>query len=356
MFAPLGWAFFGRWHLAHSRRVLKLARDGTSTHEIDEALTRVWNDEQPALLRNIATPLGRFGRSVDMEFQRRCQRRQLLINEAIDCHFDGRYAASIALTLTQVDGLTRELMGTPFFKTEVAATEADYTDDTTLAGVEGNLPAVRRAFSHPVYEVGSHGLVSRHGVIHGRDISFNTEVNSTKTLVLLGALAEQLESRADERAGRWRSERDREKSALRGTDERGRLLDDRGLEELHMFRIEFESWAFNRIVFGNGLEADAALACAHEELGRRRLSRKHFSIAVLEQKRMMWTFRSPGGQLMASALSIPLPGARPVVTDQWTWDALHPPDTPPWECSTGWTPVTDVPTTPNWAFRGFYDI
>lgn len=336
--------------------MLQLARDGAATRDIDEALTRVWNDEQPVLLRNMATALGRLGRNVDIEFLRRCQRRQLLIDEAIDCHLAGRYAASIALTLTQIDGLTRELMGTPFFKSEVAATEADYTDDTTLAGIEGNLPAVRQAFSDPVDEVGRHGLVSRHGVIHGRDISFNTKVKSTKTLVLVGALAEQLEARADERAGRWRSKRDREKSTLRGTDDRGRLLDDRGLEELHMFRIEFESWAFDEIVFGNGLEADAALARAHEELGHRRLSRKHFSIEVHEQIRMMWTFRSPGGQYMASALSIPVPVARPVVRDQCTWDARHPPVTPPWKCSTGWTPVTDVPTTPNWAFRGFYDI
>ncbi|MDN6555678.1 hypothetical protein [Acidipropionibacterium jensenii] len=353
-FAPAGWAFFGHWHLEQSRRILALSREGASRQETDQAITDVWNTEQPVLLRNIAMPLGRFGRGIDLEFQRRSQQRQTLINEAIQCHQEGRFAAAITLTLTQIDGITREVVGTTFFKANAAPTEADYTDDSTLAGIEGNLPAVRRAFSQPVDKVGRYGLVSRHGVIHGQDLSFATKVNSTKTLVLVGALAEHLESRADDRARRWRRVRDREKSSRSGRDANGRLLDDRGLEELYMFRADFETWVYNQIAFERTLEHRAAVERAHAHLEERGLSRRNFDLPVVEHDRVMWTFRSPGGQFLGSALAMPDVVSRPIPDQRWTWDSTAKPASPPWVISEGWTIAQGDPTTPNWAFRGFY--
>jgi cation-transporting P-type ATPase E len=100
-----------------------------------------------------------------MEFQRRFQQRQTLINEAVDCHFEGRFAACITLVLAQIDGLTRGLVGTSFFPSRLGETDHDYTDDSTLAGIEGNLPVVRQAFSEPDPLVGRYGQA---GVPEGR--------------------------------------------------------------------------------------------------------------------------------------------------------------------------------------------
>ena len=353
-FAPLGWAVYGRWHRQESQRIRLLLERGFDLAQIDAAISDVWNGEQLVLLRHVAGPLGRYGRGVDLEFQRRCQQRQTLINEAVSCHEDARYAAAIALTLTQIDGLTREIVGTTFFKANPGKTESNYTDDTTLAGVEGNLPVVRAAFSAPIDKVGRYGLVSRHGVIHGQDLSFATKINSTKTLVLVGALVEHLESRAGVQAEKWRSARDLAKSKLHGNDEIGRLHDDRGLEELYMFRIEFESAVYQRNVFDHDTSKILLSKRANELLKERRLSQRRFTLATVEDDRVMWTFRSPGGQCLGSAVYIPDPAVRPVGQLRWTWDAKNEPEFPPWENEEGWTVAVDEPTTANWAFKGFY--
>ncbi|WP_147441600.1 hypothetical protein [Mycetocola lacteus] len=354
-FAKLGWAFYGNWHYEESKRLLRLIQQGAPDGEIDREISEVWNGQQTALLKHVAGPLGRYGRGIDMEFQRRCQQRQTLINEAVDCHFDGRYAACITLVLAQIDGLTRELVGTSFFRSKPGEKDHDYTDDSTLAGVEGNLPVVRQAFSEPVPVVGRYGLVSRHGVMHGQDLSYANRVNSTKTLVLVGALVEHLAARAAKRAEKWRSQRDIRKSKLRGADMTGRLLDDRGFEELYMFRADFEGFAFNAIIFDQSLSRPVLELKAIELMDERRLPRRGFRLHYVESNRLMWSYRTQGGHYLGSAMSIKDINVRPVVQEQWTWDSANVPDESPWDAETGWSRCQNEPATPNWAFAGFYN-
>lgn len=353
-FAPLGWAFYGNWHATESARIVGLVEAGRPASEVDEAITAVWNEQQTVLLRHVATPLGRFGRGIDLEFQRRCQQRQMLVSEAVACHEDGKYAAAMTLALTQIDGITREVVGTTFFRENPKATEPDYTDDDTLAGIEGNLPQVRKAFSASMNAVGRYGSVSRHGIIHGIDLSFATKINSTKTLVLVGALVEHLESRASERARRWRRARDLEKSALRGSDENGRLLDDRHLEELYMFRAEFETDVFHALLSPSGPASAALLPQAYRRLEEQVLSRSRFTLHSIERDGVVWVYQSPAGQWMGSALRIQDRVARSVEQERWTWDAQHPPSAAPWVDPGGWTEAPGDPQTPNWFFRGYY--
>lgn len=353
-FAPMGWAFFGKWHRAQTQRIIRLARGGASASSIDDALTEVWNTEQPVLLRTIAIPLGRYGRGIDIDFQRRCQQRQTLVDVAISCHNDERYAAAIPLTLAQIDGLTRELMGTTFFRSKLAENEPDYTDDRTLAGVEGNLPTVREAFSRPVDVVGRHGLVSRHGVMHGQDLSYATKVNSTKTLVLLGALIEHLEDRARARAQKWRRDRDIARSKLMGVDEDGRLLDSRGLEEMYMFRVELHSWAESEHSPGETPTVRTLTSKAERLLNHAGLHVRWFSVLELGRERLAWTFRVPSGHHMGAAAQWADPRSAPWTADQWTWDGPEPPSAGPWTELSGWTPWLGSPVTPNWRFDGFY--
>lgn len=352
--AKLGWAFYGNWHYEESKRLLLLVQRGAPVQEIDREITDVWNDQQAVLLKHVAAPLGRFGRGIDMEFQRRCQQRQTLINEAVNCHFDGRFAACITLVLAQIDGLTREIVGTSFFRSRIGETDHDYTDDSTLAGIEGNLPVVRQAFSEPVPVVGRYGLVSRHGVMHGQDLSFATRVNSTKTLVLVGALVEHLAARAAARAEKWRRQRDIEKSKFTGVDASGRLLDDRGFEELYMFRAELEGFAFAAIVFERDLSRIALERKAIELMDELRLPRRGFKLHEVESNRLMWSYRSQSGHHLGSAMLIKDIDARPVVQEQWTWDAADAPDESPWSADEGWSSAPNEPTTPNWMFSGFY--
>ncbi|MBT2473644.1 hypothetical protein J7E68_03395 [Microbacterium sp. ISL-103] len=331
-----------------------MLRAGTANADVDEAVTEVWNTKQTALLRNVATPLGRFGRGIDLECQRRCQKRQMLVSEAVECHEAGRYAAAMTLALSQVDGITREVVGKTFFQANPDATEPGYTDDKTLAGVEGNLPVVRKAFSAPVDRVGRYSSVSRHGIIHGMDLTFATKVNSTKTLVLVGALAEHLESRASARAKRWRRDRDVRRSTLTGFDDNGRLRDDRHLEELYLFRAEFESRMFHAILSPHGPTATSLLEVARDKLPQQSLWRARFSLLTVERDGVAWTYRTPRGHWMGSALRIRDCATFPIEQEHWTWDAAGPPLAAPWSRPDGWTATDGDPRTPNWGFGGFY--
>ena len=350
-FSPMGWAFYGKWHRAHTQRILHLARNGASPQSVDEAITTVWNVEQEVLLRTIAIPLGRFGRGIDLEFQRRCQQRQMLIDVAISCHSDGRYAAAIPLALAQIDGLTSELLGSTFFRSKPAENEHGYTDDNSLAGVQGNLPAVRKAFTVPIDNVGRYGLVSRHGVMHGKDLSYATQVNSTKTLVLLGALIEHLENRAEERARKWRRERDIARSKLSGVDEHGRLRDCRGLEELYMFRVGLHSWVEGEHASGTGPGRTALQAKAQQLLEHGGLQVHSFSVLELQNDRLAWIFRTPSGHHLGAAANWADPRTDPWNAAQWTWDGPDAPSAGPWITSEGWS---EPLSTPNWHFAGFY--
>lgn len=353
-FAPLGWAFFGHWPRKESERIRKLLEKGESARVVDEQITEVWNGDLEVLLRNIAAPLGRWGRGIDIEFQRRCQQRATLLAEAIACHQDGRYAAAIPLTLTQIDGLTREVVGTTFFRHNPGPEEPDYMDDETLGGIGGQLPVVRAAFSEPVNTVGRYNSVSRHAVIHGQDLSFANRVNSTKTLVLVGALIEHLDSQSEKRAKAWRRKRDLAKSKLTGYDETGRLNDDRGLEELYMFRLDLETKSYTDM-YQHQVARSSIEEKAHELLEARRLSRRGFELTFLDERRIMWKFHSPGGQHLASAQEILDLDTRPIPSRQWTWDATEPPSSAPWDDDQGWTPTESEPKTPNWRFGGFFN-
>lgn len=217
--APLGWALHGGWPREEALRLL-----GVPTEKLDDAVTELWNDPDQTRLRNVGLKLGGYGRLRSTDFQRRFQLRSLLVLEAAATHLAGHYAAATALALAQIDGLTTDVTRSTFFHHEPDPTRPGYTDDITLAGIDGNLPVVRKAFSAPVDTTGRHGLISRHGILHGRDLTYATATTSTKTLVLLEALVERLARPADDKARRERRQSDQKAMKLTGFDDSGRLL------------------------------------------------------------------------------------------------------------------------------------
>lgn len=158
-----------------------------------------------------------------------------LLEKAIAHHQDGSFEASIPIIYAQIDGLSRDLTGASFFS---KANNDPYIDDETLAGMESNLPTVRRAFSADVNESGAYGLVSRHGVMHGRDLAYATRVNSTKAVVLIAALAEYFPRIANDAGARLRRLHEQAVAGSAELDDLGRLIDDREVPE-----IQDAAWA-----------------------------------------------------------------------------------------------------------------
>ncbi len=340
LFAPLGWAMCGLWHQAGTVRVLRLAAEGAEPAAIDEAITEVWNSDNQVLLRHAAAPIRRWSNS-HYPFKQVLWERVALIEKAIEHHLAGAYEASIPIILAQIDGMSRDLTGQSFFS---KASADPYLDDATLAGMEENLPVVRSVFSVDVNESGNFGLVSRHGVLHGRDLGYATRVNSTKTIVLVAALAEYFPRVADDAGARLRRLHEDSVAGSRELNDAGRLVDDRHIPELLNFAYDFDTEYLNAVLLAPGpFDAHTMLT---QVARKHNLDPDEFS-SDQDQVGCWWYYTVPAGQTLGYA-------ARPTTSterrhpDVWRWDAPDVPSSPPWINAEGWRSDDDFPRSPNW--------
>lgn len=340
VFAPLGWAMCGRWHMKGTLGALRLAAEGAGSTELDEVITDVWNSDNQMWLRHAATPIRRWSNSY-YPFKQVLWDRVSLIEQAIGHHEAGAYEASIPIILAQIDGLTRDLTGQTFFS---KANNDPYLDDETIAGMETNLPIVRRLFSADVNESGSYGLLSRHGVMHGRDLAYATRVSSTKTIVLVAALAEYLPRVADDVGARFRRQHEEQVAGMQGADDIGRLVDDRHVPEVHQFAWDFDvAYSENVLLREAAFHAGEAGASIAQKVG---LDPSSLTVGQ-DETGCWWHYALPAGHVLGYA-------ARPSTNtgrrhpDVWRWDDTRAPSSPPWKVSNQWRSDDDFPRSPNW--------
>jgi hypothetical protein len=345
--APLGWASYGMWHQRSTEHIIELADRGASASEIDQFVTEQWHTESAVFLRNVSAPLRRYGRSIDHQFQRMNFQRGNLVDQAVQCHKAGNYAASILLTLSQIDGLTRDVTGATFFSD---SSNDRYLDDSTLAGLAANLPVVRESFREPVSSTGFYGKLSRHGATHGRDLAFGTKVASTKTLVLMGALVEYLEERTANAARKYRRQHELEVKGRVGSDSTGRLNDDRHLDQLYFFAVDLDSYIMSQIIQPT-LEVDSWQNKAHQTLQKRGLSRRSFTWGDSNFSSYWWSYRTPAGQHLGAA-GRRLRSGLPIDWQQWRWDEPSPPSSAPWD-GNGWSSYDGNSASANWTLEPF---
>lgn len=249
LFAQLGWAMCGRWHQEGTFRVLRQVSNGLSVEELDEAITELWNNENHTWLKHAAAPMRRWANS-HYPLKQIIWDRVTLIEKAIEHHFAGAYEASIPILLAQIEGLSQDLTKKSFF---TKRNNDPYLDDETVAGMETNLPVVRTLFSEDVEPTGHYGKVSRHGVLHGRDLGYATRVNSTKTIVLVAALAEYFPKIADDISTHQRRQYEESVAGSAEIDEHGRLVDDRHIPELLKFAFDLDGGYSNAVLLNSGL-------------------------------------------------------------------------------------------------------
>lgn len=152
-------------------------------------------------------------------------------------HTNGSYEAAIPIVLAQIDGITADATlppkgkGGKMFFSPSGGKFVDVVDDTTLAGMNAALPVARKHFMTDVNVTGARGAVSRHGVMHGRELGYDTRANSTKVFVLLAAVVEWAQPRIQAEIERRRTERDKCYAGSEETDPEGRRLDRRGFSQ-----------------------------------------------------------------------------------------------------------------------------
>ena len=210
---------------------IELRRSGASDQDIDDALTDVWNTPGGPL-EILAARLKILG-AADPALAAIAAQRARLVERAWAHHQAGAYEASIPIVLAQIDGVTHDATtsldrpkGRTFFSKTNA--QADVLDDATVAGIDYGLTAVRHWFSAEVEVSGGHGGGSRHGVLHGRDVTYDTKANSTRCFVLLLAVWEWANRRLAGEAERRKQARYDQHAGSDDTDENGWRLDRRG--------------------------------------------------------------------------------------------------------------------------------
>lgn len=125
--------------------------------------------------------------------------RSQILNEAICNHKLKMYCVSIPTFLSQIDGISKEMIGSSLIsrvkgkeipltkikrKPELIKQKYNYRDDFYLA----SLDVLSQVFKE--YKNGESNFFNRHGVLHGFDTGYGTEINSLKCIVILNYLVE----------------------------------------------------------------------------------------------------------------------------------------------------------------------
>lgn len=202
-FAPFGWTVSARnLKMSDYEEAVALWQASLDPAAVDEHLTRAWAD--PVWLRHSYGPLialaGRHEPTRDLLLI-----RNRLLDKALGHHKRGEYEASVLLVLTQIDGITWQFTEPRhgfFFK----AKPDNFLDEATIAGMPEVLRAVYRFVIQDPRDTSVSDAFHRSPIIHGRQLAFGTEVNSTKAFALLAGVIDWLTPKAALLTERWRSE------------------------------------------------------------------------------------------------------------------------------------------------------
>lgn len=224
-FAPHGWAPSGQVPAEIYESALQVFRSAESIEDAEAHLVEGWNagDRLLWMLKRVKT-LG-VG---EEDLRSIAHERARLLDKALEHHRAGAYEASVPIVLAQIDGVVHDFTDPPisFFSQKMPS--APLEDETTIAGMVDGLVALRAVFGEGIHESGSCGSLSRHGVMHGRELGYDTVTNSTKCFVLLAAVIEWAQPLARAEAERRQHDREQRYAGSDGVDEHGRRLDARG--------------------------------------------------------------------------------------------------------------------------------
>ncbi|WP_431841710.1 hypothetical protein [Calidifontibacter indicus] len=218
------------------REAVRLVRAGDED-AADELLAAFWDGPDNWRVDRVwrrASVMG--GRSP--EYQALFGERVRLIRLAQAHHDAARFDASIPLMQAQVEGIAIDVTGGGQFFTTVPKRAANVVDPTALVSVEASLAALKKVYGKGVDTTQAAGALSRHGVAHGRELAYDTRINSAKMWSLLDAVVEWALPHA--RAADEQRNRDQEahNAGSHEVDENGRRVDDREFAQTQdMFRV-----------------------------------------------------------------------------------------------------------------------
>lgn len=229
--ARLGWAPSGHMPTKAPEVVVEGLEAGVDDLDIDARLEAVWRGAK--ILATLPQRIAGLGAGDD-QLRGLSQERSRLLAKAWHYHQEGEYAASIPVTLAQIDGITHDATASPAnpvgFSLFSSSNRVDaaVADDETVAGMNAALPAVRAWFFDQAVTTSVQGALNRHAVLHGRELAYDTHLNSLKTFVLLLAVWEWASRKLAKEAERRKMDRYLQHANSDAVDENGWRMDRRG--------------------------------------------------------------------------------------------------------------------------------
>jgi hypothetical protein len=224
LFTPLGWAPTAFAPTDVYDRALRAYRTTGAVDQVEDILVSGWNEE--GRLESRPNHLVNFGQG-DEELEEFFRARHVLVRKAIAHHRNKAYEASVLILLAQADGITLQITGKQLF---VQGRPKHVVDNESIAGLPEGLQVLAPLFAASQKETTISDELSRHGILHGLQLGYDTKVNSTKCVVLLMAVMDWAEPKVKRMVEIRHAEREARYAGIVGRDTHGRWLDRRGFK------------------------------------------------------------------------------------------------------------------------------
>ncbi len=222
---PRGWAIANMSQEA-MREAVRLVRAGRGD-EADGLLAAQWEGDRAVFLKRACDRVRNMCLG-DPELDPLFKARARLMWKAKEHHESGSYDASIPILQAQIEGLAVDVAGRKFFTKN---NPVDVIDPFRLATIEANLTVLHQVFGADVPTTQVAGSLSRHGVAHGRELAYDTRVNSAKTWSLMDAIVDWAQPLMRAEVARRRAERGVANAGSQEVDDDDQRLDDREFVE-----------------------------------------------------------------------------------------------------------------------------
>lgn len=225
---PRGWAVMVM-DTAVIRRALQLVSEGRG-EEADAELALQWRNEGSWRTKRVCARVQAMA-VYDPEMGPLYKERARLLRLAATHHENSRYEASIPLIHAQMEGIAVDVTEGKKFFSNSEKWRADVVDPRRLVSVASGLAALQSTYGASVHATQAAGSLSRHGIAHGRELAYDTEINSAKSWSVLDALVEWAQPRMQHLTERRRTSREKENAGSPALDSQGRRVDQREFRE-----------------------------------------------------------------------------------------------------------------------------
>lgn len=184
VFLSRGWVFTAHTSTTAAEEALRIA-SSAGVEAAEEYLERYYEENWWFLSHHLFVAL----KECPQIGLRNAVARQDLIELAWQDHKEKRYHASVPVVAAQIEGIAQDLTGRTFYQrkdtTHLQANETLASDSTALPELAKLMSQGRTETTIEPLEI-----PQRHGVLHGRDLGYDTRRTSTQAFATLLAMTE----------------------------------------------------------------------------------------------------------------------------------------------------------------------